>query len=578
MNLETLNRYSRIASTLLVAGLTLAPTLAMAVVVKYERKPASYDKLPEAKRGGTLVVRIASNPKVLNPVLSNDANSSAFDPYFFAGLFTEDADTLQPLPYLAESYEVSADKKSYTFTLNKDAKWTDGTAVTTDDVKFTYDTVMNEKVDAAPLRSFYEGLKINVVDKHKFVFTVPEGKFDTLRSLYLFQTIQKKQFEKDTDFNKAAGIMAPVGNGPYTLKSFERDQQVVIERKKDWWGTKLPHFKNRYNADQIVMRIVTDDALAYERFVKGEIDLTSFNAEQFALKVRGTDKDKIGTKFGENNVWATEIQNKAPRGYSYIGWNQKNPIFASARTRRALAQIVDYKQVIDKVFHGLVFQSTSPFGSLTFNSDPELRKPGKMLTTNRKAAIALLKEDGWSDTDKDNVLDKTIDGKKVKFTFDLKFNSNNPLRAKIAQIVKENFKAAGIEVNVRAMEWNAYLDDVDNRRFDALILGWTATPYPNPNQIWHSKSSENQGSNYVSYSNPKVDELIGKANLEFDLQKRSLILHEINRLLYEDQPYVFLTEPRSALAGFNKKISSPSGIWAMAYDVSPPDDIFQIAP
>jgi ABC-type transport system substrate-binding protein len=576
-------RSTRLATRLMATATVVScvaswTSAAQAVVVKYERKPSSYDNLPAATKGGTLTIRIASNPKVLNPIVSSDANSRAFEPYLFTTLFTEDGDTLQPLPYLAESYEVSADKKSYTFVLNKDAVWQDGTPVTTDDVKFSYDTIMNEKVDAAAIRTYYEGLKIKVLDKHKFVFTVPEGKFDTLRSLYLFQTIQKKQFAKDADFNKSAGIMQPIGNGPYKLKSFDRDQQVVLERKADWWGYKLPHFKNRYNADQIVFRIITDDALAYERFVKGDVDLTTFNQEQFALKVRGTDKSKIGAKAGEKAVWATEIQNKAPRGYSYIGWNMRNPMFASVKTRRALSQIVDYKQIIDKVFHGLVFQSTSPFGSLTFNADPELRKEGKMLTTNRRAALALLKEDGWADTDKDNVLDKTIDGKKVKFSFELKFNSNNPLRAKIAQIVKENFKAAGIEVNVRAMEWNAFLDDVDNRRFDAMILAWTATPYPNPNQTWHTKSAEGQGSNAVGYSNPKVDELIGKANAEFDLQKRALILHEINRLIYEEQPYTFLTEPRSALVGLNSKIKSPSGVWAMTYDVSAPDDMYQYVP
>jgi peptide/nickel transport system substrate-binding protein/microcin C transport system substrate-binding protein len=373
--------------------------------------------------------------------------------------------------------------------------------------------------------------------------------------------------------------MSPIGNGPYIFKSFDRDQQVVLERNKSWWGSELPHNKNRFNSDKIVMRIITDDALQYERFLKGDLDVLEFNAEQFGLKVRGTDKARFGASNADKQaVWATEVKNKAPRGYSYLAWNLKNPVFGSVKTRQALARIIDYKQIIDSVYQGYAYQCTSPFGSLTMNAAEELRAAGKMLTTDRKAALALLKEDGWKDSDGDNVLDKTVDGKKIKFSFELKFNSNNPLRAKIAQIARENFKAAGIEMKVQSMEWNAFLDDVDNRRFDAIILGWTATPYPNPKQTWHSTSEANQGSNFVSYKNEKVDALIDQANVEFDPKKRVEMMKEINRLIYNDQPYLFLLEPSSMLAGFNKKVGSPSNIWAMAYDVSPPVDIYTFAP
>jgi len=547
--------------------------------VTYTRMPSVYDKLKDAKKGGIYYQRLSNNPKVINPVLSADDNSRSLEGYLWAPLFTEDSDNLNPLPYLAESYKISADKASYTFTLNKDAKWSDGTAVTTDDVKFTFDTLMNPKTEAAPLRSYWEGTSLEVVDKLTFIFKVKEPRFDTLRSLYLFTMIQKKQFEKDADFNKAKGIMEPIGNGPYVFKTFSRDQQVVLERDKNWWGSKLPHFKNLYNADQIIFRIITDDTLGYEKFLKGEIDVTSFNAEQFALKVNGSDKDRFGKSAKDKKaIWATEIENKAPRGYSYIGWNLRQPLFQSKKTRQALAMIVDYKQITDKVFFGHYYQCTSPFGSLTYNAAEDLRAPGKMLTTDRKKAMALLKEDGWADTDGDNILDKMIGGKKVKFAFELKFNSNNPLRAKIAQIAKENFKAAGIDMAVRAMEWNAYLDDIDNRRFEAYLLGWTATPYPNARQTWHTDSEKNQGSNIVGYSNPKVDALIDQSNKEFDLKKRAEVMKEINRIIYDDQPYLFLLEPRSMLVGFNTKVSSPSGIWAMTYDVGPPVDIYQFAP
>jgi len=574
---------SRALSGLLLLSSLVGATALASGPVKYQRHASAYDKLPPARRGGTLYQQLSGNPKVINPILSADNNSRLLEGYLWATLFTEDSDNLAPLPYLAESFEVSADRKTYTFTLNKAAKWSDGSPVTTDDIKFTFDTMMSPKTDAAALRVYWEGVKLAIKDSRVFSFTVDTPKFDTLRSLYLFSPVNKKQFEKEPNFNKARAILSPVGNGPYNFKSFSRDQSVILTRDKDWWGYQLPHFKNRFNPDEVHFRIIVDDNLAYEKFLRGDLDLFTFNPEQFAVKVQGVDKEKFGKstqdiKKGGQRVWAQEIQNRAPRGFTFIGWNLRMPMFQSVKTRKALARLVDYKQIVDKVYHGYNFQCTSPFGSLSPNSAEDLRSKDKMLTFDRKAAIAMLKADGWADTDKDNILDKMIGGKKVPFRFELKYNSNNPLRAKIAQIVKDHFKAAGIDVAVKAVEWNAYLDDIDQRKFESFILGWTATPYPNAKQTWHTDSEKDQGSNIVAYSNKKVDALIEKSNVEFNQDKRQEMMKEINRLIYEDQPYLFLSEPRSVLAGFNAKVSSPSGIWAMKYDVSPPDDLFQFVP
>jgi len=257
-----------------------------------------------------------------------------------------------------------------------------------------------------------------------------------------------------------------------------------------------------------------------------------------------------------------------------VGWNLRHPLFQSKKTRQALARLVDYEQINNTVLYGLQYQSTSPFGSKTMNADPSLQKKGNMLSFDRAQAIKLLKADGWKDSNGDNILDKMVNGKRVDFKFTLKYNSNNPARGKIAQIIRENFRAAGIDVTVRAMEWNAYLSDVDSRQFEAIVLGWTATPYPNPKQIWHSSSEANQGSNFVGFSNKKVDQLIDTANAEFDLTKRAKILQEINRIIYDEQPYLFLFEPRALVGGFNKKLKSEK--WAFNYSISAPTDVYSI--
>lgn len=563
-----------------LVGLVLLVTFAGGIVsaakeTKYVPKPSSLEKLPAATKGGTLITTLNNNPKVINPIISDDANSRMLEPFLWATFFTEDNDTLQPLPYLAESYVVSADRKLYTFVLNKKAKWEDGTPVTVEDVKFSFETLMSPKTDSAAMRSYLHGVTLHEVKDGAVTFKVEVPKFDTLRSLYLLQTIQKKQFANESNFNKARGILQPIGNGPYKFVSLKRDQQVEFERNKEWWGSALPHFRNRWNADRVILKIVPDANLEYERFLKGDLDLMTFagnSYEVFARKVNGTDKGRFADKPGQGKLWTIVDENKAPRGYTYIGWNLRKPMFNSAKTRRALAHLADTKEIAEKVYFGYAYQSTSPFGSLTLNSATDLRKPDKMIAFDVKKAVALLKEDGWADTDKDNILDKTVNGRKVPFKFELKYNSNNPARGKIAQILKENFKKAGIDITIRSMEWNAYLSDIDSRQFDAIVMGWTATPYPNPRRIWHTDSEKNQGSNFGGYSNQKVDELIDKANVEFDLDKRAQILQDINRILYEDQPYTWLVEPKAMIAAFSPKVRS--SIWSMTYDVDPPVDIY----
>lgn len=130
----------------------------------------------------------------------------------------------------------------------------------------------------------------------------------------------------------------------------------------------------------------------------------------------------------------------------------------------------------------------------------------------------------------------------------------------------------GIEIDIRSMEWNAFLSDVDQRNFDAVILAWGATPFANPKQVWHTDSEKNQGSNFVAYSNPKVDALIEKANREFDMKGRAKLMQEINRLVYADQPYMFMLEARSLVMGLNSKLRS--AVWAMSYSVEPPVDLY----
>jgi ABC-type transport system substrate-binding protein len=213
---------------------------------KFTRKKIFYDTIPSAIKGGSLSYSLSNDPKVMNPLLSTDSASVAIEGYIWMSLFSIDSETLDLIPALAKSYSVSADRKRYTFWLNEEARWQDGTPVTADDIKFTFDTLMNTKTHSAALRSYFEGVNLKIIDTYSFVFNVSEPQFNTLNTLASFTPIQKKQFENSKDFNNDKGIMNPIGNAAYIMSRYMRGQRITLKRNKGWWAAKLPQYKNAY--------------------------------------------------------------------------------------------------------------------------------------------------------------------------------------------------------------------------------------------------------------------------------------------------------------------------------------------
>lgn len=529
----------------------------------------SYRKLPDAKKGGALNIHTLSNPKVLNPLLVTDIDFADALPWVFSQLMQVDEETGEYTPLLAEKLDVTKDRKTLTYTLRKEAVWEDGTPVTTDDAEFTFNTLMDTKTEAAPQRAYFEGYTFEKVDAHTFKFHVAKPNVNTVDFANdSFQIIQKKQYAGVPNFNKAKGIIEPIGNGPMKLKIFSRDQKVEFERVKNWWGYQIPELKNLYNFDTIAMRIIPDPSLAYERLIKGDLDVLYMNAETYGFRVRTNDKDKFGKDSSTDKaLWADHFKTKGPAQWQYVGWNNLKPLFQSKKTRQALAHLVNYEEIISKVYYGEGIRSVSPFGSLTPNTAPDQKS--KAFDYSIQKGVQELKDDGWADVDHDGTIAKTIDGKKVKFEFTLRYNSENPLRGKMAQIIKEDFKKAGIKVNVQAVEFNTLLNYVDTHDYDAVLLSWgNGMLHSDSKQIWYSKSSENKGSNFVSYNNPEVDKLIEQATSELDGDKHFKLNQKIGAMIYDDQPYAFVVEIPGFMAGFQtRKVASKK--WVQKYDMKP---------
>ena len=513
-----------------------------------------------AVTGDWLIIREMSDPEKLNPIVSNDASASEICSYIFESLLTQDKSTYELIPALAGLPQISADNLTYTFQLNKDAKFSDGKPVTAADVIFTLKTVKCPLVDDAALRNYFEMVdRVEMVDndptKVKFVLTQPNWR--GIYTLATFQIVPKhvldpgnvtdkfsweelkdlKSAQKNTEMQKFADFINSqevsrdakylVGSGPYMFEKWDTGAGVTLVRNPNYWGKALaPNYPQK-----IIFKTIQDNSAALVSAKNKEVDA------MYVIKPSDFYKD-LENEAQFNLVKARPFE----PAYSYLAWNELNPLFQDKKVRLALSHLVDRKTIIDKVLYG----DAIPIQSHVFYQNKKLLNTElPEIPFDPEKAKQLLSEAGWKDTDGDGVLDKVIDGKKKDFKFTFLSNTN-PVRKQILLVVVDALKKVGIQAEVQELEWSVYLDKTKKHEFEATYSSWTSpTTPPDPFQIWHSSQAEGEGSNYISFKNKTNDSLIVAYRNEMDETKRIALIKEWQKLIYDEQPYTFLWSGRA---------------------------------
>lgn len=480
--------------------------------------------------GGNFIIDIDTEPPTLNPVTATDVAARVVHEYILSELLSRNVDTYKWEPSIAEKWEISPDNKVFTFYLNKEGKFHDGKPITAEDVKFSFDLIFDDKYNAASLRPYYEGIeKVQVVDAHTVKAFAKDTYFKNFEVMAQLVVVPKHVYvdtEKSVKMNKEV-----VGAGPYKIEKYDRGQRIIVKRFEDWVGFKYPSNKGQHNFERVTFRFVKDENIQLEMIKKGELDYIGLTAEAYAKKTEGDPWGKDVLKF--------KIENLAPKSYGYYGWNQRHDIFSDKNVRKALSHLFNREEINKKFRFGYSALATGPF----YIASDYASKKVKPLLFDPKKAGELLKAAGWADTDKNGVLDKVIKGKKTDFRFTL-LHANKDSE-KYHTLYKEDLKKAGIEMEIKYLEWNSLLKLIDEQKFDVTAMAWGGGDIdPDPKQIWHSASAEKGGSNYIGYKNPKVDALIDKARLENNRDKRIKILQEVHELIADDAPYTFMFNDR----------------------------------
>jgi peptide/nickel transport system substrate-binding protein len=488
-------------------------------------RPIDTDKPQD---GGTLIRRLNLDISTVNPVMLANRYDRLVANYLFTPVVNLDR-SLQPIPGLADSWDISDDGLSYRFKLNKKATFSDGTPVRASDVVFTLRKIADPKTEAVQVHDAFASLdaeKTRAIDEHTLEVVFRERLASQLIRFNDVLVLPEAVYSLG-DLRKDF-ITRAVGSGPYTLVRRDVGKEVVLQRRKEYWGVR-PHIET------ILFKVVDDHGTAFNALKLGELDESQITPDTWLRESKNPQSTR--------NI---DFQRFYTLNYNYIAWNNRNPLLKDKRVRRAMSMCLPLDVVVQELFQGTARAMSGPFTPDEWAYNPTV----PVIKYDPQGAQQLLAAAGWRDTNADGVLDK--DGK--PFHLSLIAMTGSATAKQIAQMAQSELKKIGVQVDVVMMEGDQAISRLMQGNYDAAYLSWDLDADPDPYAIFHSSQFPGSGGqNFVFYSNPEADRIMDEARHELDTSKRKDLYWRLHEILAEDQPYTWVVQV-SAKWGLNKRV------------------------
>ncbi|MBP6639952.1 MAG: hypothetical protein KA293_06620 [Bacteroidia bacterium] len=543
-----------------------------------------------------------SDADQLNPYTNFSATGSYINEYLFFSLLRTDKKTGDFVPLLAENLpEVSSDMLSYTYTIHPFAKFNSGKKVTARDVVFSIKALRNPYVNNSQKRVHFEIITdANALDERRVVIHVKKPNSQAMRITGEFAILSEEHFDPEHSLDavsiseeglgdklgmdklKALKTVADGLNvygssfaafnpdptcGSYILTAWRRGAEIVLGTNKHFWGKKVLPLPNDYfkqNVGEIRFEIVSEEAAIRKAIFENRFDLFASMPQQ------------IFANLSDIPALAAKYQFVSPPGpsYEYIGLNMRstdrgrNPATADVAVRRALAHLVHVDLLAVQVCYGLGTRIASEYPA----TRPDFKNPDlPLIPFDPEKANSILDQSGWLDHDANGLRDKTIGGEDVQIVLECIYNENKSERKAIADHLAENALKAGILVSVVPLPWKEYLARLKSGDFEIAIGAWVADPNEDTyRQIWHSKSW-GVGSNFVGFGSKESDAQVERYDETIDPGKHLALSKEIQKSIYDQQPYVFLWTNNQCLVLSKRFAKAPiynlrPGFWIAAWE------------
>jgi peptide/nickel transport system substrate-binding protein len=514
------------------------------------------DYAPElAELDATGVRRFVASPTTLNPIFNVMWQDHHLHTMFYLQVVRRRADMdVEWNPEVVESVEESPDHLTFTVHLNPAARWQDGEPWTAHDIEFSFELISDDRVPAL----FYKRpasrlVSVRALDDHTVQYIHREVIATRLRDMQ-FPVIAKHVFDVPEERRKDPTLRLStfwshlahdrvVGSGAYTLVEWKTDDQIVVERWEDYPFTK-PRFK------RLVLKILPDPNVALLLFKKGQLHEMQLSAQQFATQTNDDEFRRVGVKaLGPLRI------------VSSLGWNLKgNPFFADVRVRRAMSHAFNREKFLREALYGLYLPSHGIFDVDHWAYNPSI----ELIPFDLEQAGRLLDEAGWRLDADDGWRYQEIDGKKRRFQFSMMLAQADPTWAKLADMYIQDLKRIGVELEPEFIEVATLIERLRERDYQSYVAVCEVSNDPDEWGVYWETSGYQDGYNWGAYSNARVDELFALARRELDRDVRARYYAEIQKILYDEQPFTFIWDYRSMWAFSNRMRGvnfAPAGVF-----------------
>jgi peptide/nickel transport system substrate-binding protein len=445
----------------------------------------------------TLVMIIENSPTNLDPRVGLDAQSERIDELLFDDLCTRD-DHLNIQPGLAERWDIP-DPVTYVFHLHQGVKFHDGRALTSRDVKWTFDSLLQGRIRSTKAAAYRAVDRIDAPDDSTVVFHLKEP-FATFLWNVSDGAIGIVPYGSGDDISQN-----PIGSGPFRFVSAEPDKEVVMERNDGYWGEKA-HLR------RVRFAVIPDATTRALELRKGSADIA----------VTSLTGDTVLALEHESNL---EILRAPGTVLAYVAFNTRDPILRDARVRQALAYAIDRTPMIHYLMRDFARPAYSllPPESWAYNGDVP------HYDYNPDRARQLLEQAGYP----------AVNG--VRFHLTLKTSTDENPRL-VAAVLQQQLRDVGIALDIRTFEFATFFSDITRGAYQLHTLRWVGGN-EDPDifeYVFHSAKFSPHGANRTYYANPRVDALIDQARGELDQNVRKQIYAEIQRIVADDLPYINL--------------------------------------
>ena len=488
---------------------------------------------PNAKKGGTLNYTHSLFPRTMRVIGQNSSqvlNSRTIMALCYESLLSQHPTTLEFVPSLASHWSISDDKMVFKFRINPDARWWDGMPVTADDIVATWDLRMDETI-LFPSSQITFAKYERPVAESKYIVSV-KAKSVNWRNFLYFSTmvIHPNHILKDLDgtaFLEEYAFSVIPGTGPYIIpeKNIINQESYTFERRDDYWAADDPLVRYKYNFDRIKVSVVKDnDALQFEKFKKGEQDI--FNVLRSRRWVEETDFN--ATEKGW--IKKQRIFSEKPAGTSGYYFNMRQWPFDDKRVRYAFCYLYDREKMNREMYYNEYGMMNSLYSGTVYEN-----QNNNSFSYNPQKAIGLLQEAGYTSRNDDGWLVHEETGKVLSFEIGIQKTSEYMVTP-----VQQMMKEYGIDMQIKFVDYNTMIKNVNARNFSVCSLAYTGLIYPNPEGSLRSSLADmNDNNNVWGFKSERVDELLDEYDICFDQNRRIEIIQEIDGIFNDEHPIAF---------------------------------------